>query len=121
MLNLLANAAKFTSEGKVVLTARPEGNSNLSISVADTGIGIEKEVLPRIFDEFQQADSSTTREYGGTGLGLTISRDLAHLLGGELTAESEPGRGSTFTLVIPTHYQPKGAAQLAQNTSASPA
>ena len=118
VLNLLANAAKFTSEGKVVLTARPEDDASMSISVADTGIGIDKEVLPRIFDEFQQADSSTTREYGGTGLGLTISRSLAHLLGGELTAESEPGKGSTFTLTIPVPYQARATAQPAENTAA---
>ena len=108
VLNLLSNAAKFTSEGKVVLSARPEGEANLRISVADTGIGINAEALPRIFEEFQQADNSTTREYGGTGLGLSISRNLAHLLGGDLTAESEPGKGSTFTLTIPIAVSAQG-------------
>jgi signal transduction histidine kinase len=121
VLNLLANAAKFTPEGKVVLSARPEGKASLSISVADTGIGIDREVLPRIFDEFQQADNSTTREYGGTGLGLTISRNLAHLLGGELAAESQPGKGSTFTLTIPTQYQPKASPEVPEHPAASPA
>lgn len=101
LLNLLSNAAKFTHEGSIVLSIRrPEGN-NLSISIADSGIGISKEALGRIFEEFQQADSSTTREYGGTGLGLAISRNLARLLGGDLTAVSEVGKGSTFTLTIP--------------------
>jgi signal transduction histidine kinase len=100
----LSNAAKFTAQGRILLAARLEDDEGLAISVSDTGIGISAEDLPRVFAEFHQADNSTTRQYGGTGLGLTISRDLAHLLGGELTAESEPGQGSTFTLRIPAHY-----------------
>jgi GAF domain-containing protein len=106
VLNLLSNAAKFTAQGSILLAARPDGDERITISVADTGIGISAEDLPRVFVEFQQADNSTTRKYGGTGLGLTISRDLAHLLGGDLTAESELGRGSTFILTIPIHYRP---------------
>jgi signal transduction histidine kinase len=106
VLNLLSNAAKFTAQGSVLLAARLEDDEHLAISVSDTGIGISAVDLPRVFGEFQQADNSTTRQYGGTGLGLTISRDLAHLLGGELTAQSEPGKGSTFTLHIPVHYHP---------------
>jgi CheY-like chemotaxis protein len=86
-----------------VLAARRVGET-VRISVRDTGIGISDEALPRIFKEFQQADTSTTRQYGGTGLGLSISRNLARLLGGDLTVESEPGMGSTFTLVIPIQY-----------------
>ncbi|MEW5938875.1 MAG: GAF domain-containing protein, partial [Chloroflexota bacterium] len=103
VLNLLGNAAKFTHTGRVRLVIRREG-SRVSIAVSDTGIGINKEALERIFEEFQQADTSATRKYGGTGLGLSISRSLARLLGGELTAVSEPGRGATFTLVLPVHY-----------------
>lgn len=110
VLNLLSNAAKFTSQGKIVLAASPEGDQEVRISVSDSGIGIEKDDLPRIFMEFQQADNSTTRRFGGTGLGLTISRDLARLLGGELTVESEPGAGSTFSLTIPIHYHPAASA-----------
>lgn len=104
VLNLLSNAAKFTHAGKIRLTAHRDGES-LRISVRDTGIGISAEALPRLFKEFQQADSSTTRQYGGTGLGLSISRNLARLLGGELTVESELGQGSTFTLIIPIQYK----------------
>ena len=107
VLNLLSNAAKFTPQGKITLTTRREGENSLCISVADTGIGISAEALPRIFKEFEQADTTTTRKYGGTGLGLTISRNLARLLGGDLTAESILGKGSTFTLIIPIQYRSK--------------
>jgi K+-sensing histidine kinase KdpD len=111
VLNLLSNAAKFTHEGRIRLMADRVGE-NLRIAVIDTGIGINREALPRIFNEFQQADTSTTRRYGGTGLGLSISRNLARLLGGDLTAQSELGQGSTFTLSVPLHYvraeQPAG-------------
>ena len=106
VLNLLSNAAKFTHTGRILLAVDRDGE-NLRISVADTGIGISPEALPHIFKEFQQADTSTTRQYGGTGLGLSISRNLAHLLGGDITVESELSKGSTFTLNIPRQYRSK--------------
>lgn len=106
ILNLLSNAAKFTHAGKIIVSAKKD-ERNLMIAVRDTGIGISEEALPRIFKEFQQADSSTTRQYGGTGLGLSISRNLARLLGGELSVDSELGKGSTFTLTIPLQYRSK--------------
>jgi signal transduction histidine kinase len=111
VLNLLSNAAKFTHEGRIRLLADRAGD-NVRIAVADTGIGISAEALPRIFAEFQQADSSTTRQYGGTGLGLSISRNLARLLGGNITVESEVGQGSTFTLIIPAQYRAKALPSL---------
>jgi GAF domain-containing protein len=104
VLNLLSNAAKFTHAGKIKISVAHE-NTMLKIDVTDTGIGMSEEALNKIFEEFQQADSSTTREYGGTGLGLAISRNLARLLGGDLTVVSELNKGSTFTLSLPIHYQ----------------
>jgi PAS domain S-box-containing protein len=103
LLNLLSNAAKFTHEGDITLASRHDGE-RLYVDVNDTGIGVSEEALARVFEDFQQADTSTTREYGGTGLGLPISRSLARLLGGELTACSIEGEGSTFTLAIPLRY-----------------
>jgi PAS domain S-box-containing protein len=103
LLNLVSNAAKFTHAGQITVSAGQDAE-RLVVNVSDTGIGISQEALPRIFEEFQQADTSTTREYGGTGLGLSISRSLARLLGGDLTAESVEGQGSTFTLTVPLSY-----------------
>ena len=110
VLNLLSNAAKFTHEGKILLSVQKVSEEFAGISVTDSGIGISEEALGRVFEEFQQADTSTTREYGGTGLGLAISHSLAHLLGGDLTATSELGKGSTFTLTVPIKYGKKSAS-----------
>jgi len=100
LLNLLSNAAKFTDHGAITITAKKH-NSMISISVKDDGIGIEAKNLDRVFEEFQQIDSSNARKYKGTGLGLAIAKKYALLLGGNLTLRSEIGKGSTFTLVIP--------------------
>jgi signal transduction histidine kinase len=107
VLNLLSNAAKFTQAGSILLRVEKINEENVSISVTDSGIGISEEALGRVFEEFQQADSTTTRQYGGTGLGLAISRNLARLLGGDLTATSELGRGSTFAVSLPIQYRSK--------------
>jgi len=104
MLNLLSNAAKFTHEGQVTLTVGTQqrsGIKHLTVEVTDTGIGIAEDKLVKVFEEFGQADDSTTRDYGGTGLGLPISRKLCQLLGGELTVASAAGEGSTFTIFVP--------------------
>ncbi len=106
LINLLSNAAKFTQEGQITVCACHQ-EEMLAIAVSDTGIGISKEAMERIFGEFQQADSTTRQQYGGTGLGLSISRKLARLLGGDLTATSANGHGSTFTLTVPLHYGPQ--------------
>jgi signal transduction histidine kinase/DNA-binding response OmpR family regulator len=104
LMNLIGNAIKFTEVGSVQVAARWETNetSQLVIDVIDTGIGINEARIDSIFDPFVQADSSITRRFGGTGLGLAISRRLAQLLGGDLRVDSEPGRGSIFSLVVPT-------------------
>ena len=110
LVNLLGNAIKFTQEGEILLTATAAGQTyikddrkflDIQISVKDTGIGIPKQKLEKIFESFTQADSSTTRRYGGTGLGLTISKSLAELMKGNLTVNSEFGRGSEFTFHLP--------------------
>lgn len=106
LLNLVGNAIKFTAKGAVTIEVqiaagrRVEGKTSLHFSVIDTGIGIAPEKLGEIFNSFQQADSSYTRQFGGTGLGLTISRQLAELMGGTLWVESQVGEGSTFHFIL---------------------
>ena len=100
LTNLIGNALKFTHEGHVLIDVTAsiiDKTAKLTIDVGDTGIGIAEDKLSTIFEKFSQADGSTTREYGGTGLGLTISSNLAHLMKGDITAVSELGKGSTFT------------------------
>jgi signal transduction histidine kinase len=99
---LLDNANKFTTRGAVELTVRTAAAGEaVEWQVRDTGIGIRKQDQAAVFDEFRQVDGTSTRLYGGTGLGLTLARRLAVLLGGELLLDSEPGVGSTFTLRLP--------------------
>ncbi|MBK8434494.1 MAG: HAMP domain-containing protein [Chloroflexi bacterium] len=100
LVNLIGNASKFTIDGDIVVQASQEGEK-VQIAIRDTGVGIPPVQQERIFHAFVQADESTTRQYGGTGLGLTISQHFAHLLGGDIQLVSELGRGSTFTLTLP--------------------
>ena len=115
--NLVGNAIKFTAQGDVAATvsvaAREPDDLLLRFEVADTGIGIAPEVLDRIFQPFSQADATTTRRYGGTGLGLTISRRLAEWMGGTMTVESTPGAGSRFSFTV------KASAASEQETKAT--
>jgi signal transduction histidine kinase len=99
--NLVSNALKFTERGSVTVAAAPSGESRVSFTVRDTGIGIARGDLPRVFEEFAQVQGPVQDRVRGTGLGLPLSRALAGVLGGTLTLESEPGHGSLFTLDIP--------------------
>ena len=104
LFNLLSNAAKFTQRGRVGLEVRPiriQGEAWIEFAVADTGIGLTPEQQRRLFQSFSQADPSTSRKYGGTGLGLVISRRFAQMMGGDINLHSEFGRGSTFTVRLP--------------------
>jgi signal transduction histidine kinase/putative methionine-R-sulfoxide reductase with GAF domain len=103
LLNLLSNACKFTKEGEVALRVRKvaDGRDWVELAVADTGIGLTAEQRAKLFQEFTQADSLTARRYGGTGLGLALSRKLARMMGGDVTVASEPGKGSVFTVRLP--------------------
>jgi signal transduction histidine kinase/DNA-binding response OmpR family regulator len=104
LLNILSNANKFTERGTIMINARQQdedGQSSITIAVTDSGIGMTAEQMEKLFQEFSQADSSTTRKYGGTGLGLAISRRFCQMMGGDISVESELGRGSTFTIRLP--------------------
>jgi len=103
ILNLLSNAAKFTEKGEIKVSAWQE-NGSLKLVVSDTGIGMKKEALENIFEEFRQADMSSSRKFGGTGLGLAIVKRFVNLLGGDIGVESEVGKGSTFTITLPLSF-----------------
>jgi len=100
VLNLLSNAVKFTEKGEIKVAAWRD-NGILKLTVSDTGIGMKKEALDLIFEEFRQADMSSTRKYGGTGLGLAIVKKFINLMGGDIVVESEEGKGSKFTITLP--------------------
>ncbi|MBF0193080.1 MAG: response regulator [Magnetococcales bacterium] len=110
LINLIRNSIKFTERGTIIVTAEPkeirEGHVEMFFSVEDSGIGIEPDRLPQLFDAFVQADGSTTRKYGGTGLGLTICKRLVDLMNGKISAKSSPGEGSTFFFTVPFECHP---------------
>jgi signal transduction histidine kinase len=108
LLNLLSNACKFTKEGEVALRVRKvaDGRDWVDLAVADTGIGLTAEQQAKLFQDFTQADSLTARRYGGTGLGLALSRKLARMMGGDVTVASELGKGSVFTVRLPSGTEP---------------
>src|SRR5664280_2264233 len=101
LLNLMSNANKFTSKGTLTLTVAREDNSWVCFRVSDTGFGMMQEQLGRLFQAFSQADVSTTKRFGGTGLGLAITKHFCTMLGGDVTVESTPGKGSTFIIRLP--------------------
>jgi len=115
LLNLLSNAAKFTERGTITLSASRgpgpgPGSSEVTMRVADSGIGMTAEQLDKLFQRFQQADASTTRKFGGTGLGLSITKAFSTMLGGDVTVDSTPGQGTVFTLRLPATWQPAAEA-----------
>ncbi len=117
LFNLLSNACKFTERGTIALAVRRDAavdphDASVVFEVADTGIGMTAEQLGRLFQEFSQADASIARRYGGTGLGLALSRRLCDMMGGEIAVTSEPGRGSTFTVRLPAESRDAAAASI---------
>jgi signal transduction histidine kinase len=123
LYNLLSNAVKFTEEGQIRVRVSPKGDRHVAFAVSDTGPGIAREQQLRIFERFVQLDSTYTRRHGGTGLGLSIVKELTDLLGGEVSVESELGKGSTFTVLLPVDSgaahgrTPEEAAQPASSTA----
>jgi CheY-like chemotaxis protein len=122
LLNLASNAVKFTERGLVTITAarsREAAGDTIVLRVSDTGIGMTSEQVARLFQDFTQADASTTRRYGGTGLGLAISRRFCRMMGGDITVESEAGRGSTFTITLPAASEATAVDAAARGGGAS--
>ncbi|PYO81132.1 MAG: hybrid sensor histidine kinase/response regulator, partial [Gemmatimonadetes bacterium] len=118
LANMLANAVKFTERGTVSVGATA-AEGWVTVSVSDTGVGISPEAQAYVFDEFRQADSSTTRRYGGTGLGLAISKRLVTLHGGRIWVDSEVGRGSSFHFTLPIRVRAGGETALVARTGAT--
>ena len=112
LLNLLSNACKFTKHGKVAMRVRKVENGGdwLDFTVPDTGIGMSTDQLANLFEPFAQADPTIAQQFGGTGLGLTITRKLARMMGGDVTVASEPGKGSVFTVHLPADAAPMAKA-----------
>ena len=112
LLNLISNAAKFAQDGSVTLAVTAEeveGADWMIFTISDTGIGMTEEQLGNLFHAFKQADASTTRRFGGTGLGLVISRRLSRLMGGDIAVQSEAGKGSVFTVCLPVGLEKSAA------------
>jgi hypothetical protein len=122
LINLIGNAIKFTQKGRVELRIglldSGEGSSRMRFDILDTGLGMTPEQRARLFESFSQADASTTRKYGGTGLGLVISKRLVQLMGGEIGVDSNPGQGSTFWFVVPLKKREQAAVAPAPTFSA---
>ncbi|MEO7052762.1 MAG: response regulator [Rhodanobacter sp.] len=118
--NLLANAVKFTDAGQVSLRIEPARGERIRFMICDTGIGIPRDQQQIVFEAFRQADGSTSRRFGGTGLGLSISRELAQRMGGDISIDSEPGRGSCFTLELPLEGSASSAPASAVHVASAP-
>ena len=101
LFNMLSNAAKFTKKGKITLQVDIEKKTKIKFDIIDTGIGMSEDQLNNVFEEFTQAESSTSKDYGGTGLGLPISKKMTEMMGGEMDVKSTKGEGTTFSITIP--------------------
>jgi signal transduction histidine kinase/DNA-binding response OmpR family regulator len=119
LLNLLSNATKFTSNGAISLELKRQGPA-MSFVIRDTGVGMTPDQLAKLFQNFVQADASTTKRYGGTGLGLAITKRFCQALGGDVSVESEPGKGSIFTIVLPDRQSKVEPAEIANPPSVIP-
>ena len=117
LLNLVGNAIKFTQAGRITVGARRAGDV-FDVAVSDTGIGIAPEHMPQLFEAFRQVDGSASRTHEGSGLGLHLTRQLLVLMGGSISAESEPGRGSTFRFTLPVAAAAAAACDLSAARSA---
>src|SRR5690349_18146420 len=113
LLNLVGNAIKFTTSGSVRIEVSQVDPERVRVSVADTGIGIDSGQLDKLFERFTQGDASITRRYGGTGLGLAISKKLIALMGGEISARSEAGKGSVFWFTLPVRAPLNSSTRIA--------
>ncbi len=113
LLNLLSNASKFTSKGMLTLAVSRQSGAKIAFCVSDTGLGMTEEQRGKLFQAFSQADASTTKRFGGTGLGLAITKHFCIMLGGDVTVESMPGVGSTFTIILPDNSEASVAAEVA--------
>jgi signal transduction histidine kinase/CheY-like chemotaxis protein len=123
LFNLLSNASKFTEKGTIALNAEPvfkDGARWIAFRVADTGIGMTPEQLDKLFQPFVQADASTSRKYGGTGLGMTITQLFTKMMGGEMSVVSELGAGTTFTVLLPTEFKASPPAEVSQPEAGEP-
>ncbi|VAV97911.1 sensory box histidine kinase/response regulator, partial [hydrothermal vent metagenome] len=119
LLNLVGNAIKFTEDGQIAIRVLPTSNNRVRFEIKDSGIGISEQAQKTLFDEFSQADASTTRKHGGTGLGLAICKRLIEVMGGEIGVHSTPGEGSTFWFEIPLQQVKKTAPNAATDTTKS--
>ena len=123
LFNLLSNASKFTQNGTITLDAAPvvrDGAGWIAFRVVDTGIGMTPEQIDKLFQPFVQADASTSRKYGGTGLGMTITQHFTKVMGGEISVASEPGAGTTFTVLLPTEVKTEPLAPVPQTEGGGP-
>ncbi|EKD34047.1 MAG: GAF sensor signal transduction histidine kinase, partial [uncultured bacterium] len=115
LMNLMSNAVKYTEEGRIDIAVRKLQDDRLEVKVSDTGIGMSKENMKRLFQPFQQVGMELTKSFEGTGLGLYLSQKLANLLGGEIVVESQPGKGSVFTAILPLAVDENSAVFPADN------